>query len=951
MIEYVFERLDDTFRAVALQKEGYASVLAFRGTGTETFVTTVFDWEQNFFEGGVGEKELNGAFSITGTVGPAAEFGPAPTLAQYLASQNGLALTGHSQGGAQAQLAAIKAGNAGADVGQVVTFNSAGINHKEDDDIVPPADRVTHYVNASDVVSVVGETFLEGEVLYYDHTDSKWVDVLVVSTAHTAQWMHSELRGYFPGESFPDSKVITSGLDWSAFTAFDYSPISFAYGQDQEYLEMMIDIISIGYVLDDLEDLNNVLNVPQTVVNLIRDDTDIRTFIDDVLIPALSTRGKLEAARQDYGPFIAKVLNAVGTVAQFIQDGVSFVVDGVIDVVARAQKLTTEIGVIVSGAVFTTVDQTVNGLKMIAGGIHGIGEAILDGIAAGSGAVKDWFIDRLDGPAPVVVQDGAHAGSTPAIIINTADGAGAPLSSTASGSLFLLTAPNSNVLQEKGENVTWGLPENINGLRFVAPLSEFESEALLRTTLSSEPSDQTPLAFTTTDALFVHGVSFGDENIEREVGSAILRIDFDGDGLSDATVTMEGKYRLASFVTEATEDGTYIRYLGNAVPVAENDDRNVLPEGFVTDEDSAFTTANVLVNDSDEDGDVLHISGIDTTSTLGLVLDNGDGTFNYNPNGAFDYLNVGESATDSFVYTVSDGNGGNDTATVTLTINGVNHTFIANDDNGTVNEDSSVTFSFAQLFANDINVDGVNQTITAIDTTGTAGSVVIDTLNRTITYSADADAFDLLATGDTAKDSFKYTLQGSSGETSTATVAISVVGVDDGVSLFGTVRRDILNGTSGEDRIKGNNGNDTLNGLDGSDDLFGENGDDTLNGGNSIDSLFGGNGNDILNGGNGNDWLVGEKGNDTLTGGLGSDVFLFAKSGGNDVITDFTNGFDRIQIAADTGKTSFSQLTITGGTDSYGVVYATVNLGSGGQVTLTGVPTTALDATDFIFSV
>ncbi|PXW81580.1 hemolysin type calcium-binding protein [Nitrosomonas sp. Nm84] len=161
----------------------------------------------------------------------------------------------------------------------------------------------------------------------------------------------------------------------------------------------------------------------------------------------------------------------------------------------------------------------------------------------------------------------------------------------------------------------------------------------------------------------------------------------------------------------------------------------------------------------------------------------------------------------------------------------------------------------------------------------------------------------------------------------------------------------ISHGTPGEDRIKGGNGNDILNGGEGEDNLFGENGNDTLNGGNSIDNLFGGSSNDILNGGNGNDWLAGEKGSDTLTGGSGNDVFSFAKLGDNDTITDFANGFDKIQIAADTGKTSFGQLTITGGTDSHGVVYATVNLDNNNQVTLTGVPQTDLDATDFIFPV
>ncbi len=54
-----------------------------------------------------------------------------------------------------------------------------------------------------------------------------------------------------------------------------------------------------------------------------------------------------------------------------------------------------------------------------------------------------------------------------------------------------------------------------------------------------------------------------------------------------------------------------------------------------------------------------------------LVTLNADGTYSYNPNGAFDALNTGESATDSFSYTVSDGHGGFATTTVDITIDGI----------------------------------------------------------------------------------------------------------------------------------------------------------------------------------------------------------------------------------------------------------------------------------------
>ena len=51
----------------------------------------------------------------------------------------------------------------------------------------------------------------------------------------------------------------------------------------------------------------------------------------------------------------------------------------------------------------------------------------------------------------------------------------------------------------------------------------------------------------------------------------------------------------------------------------------------------------------------------------------------------------------------------------------------------------------------------------------------------------------------------------------------------------------------------------------------------------------------ILNGGSGNDTLIGGRGNDTLTGGDGADKFVV--STGNDVITDYTEGEDIIELS------------------------------------------------------
>jgi VCBS repeat-containing protein len=103
----------------------------------------------------------------------------------------------------------------------------------------------------------------------------------------------------------------------------------------------------------------------------------------------------------------------------------------------------------------------------------------------------------------------------------------------------------------------------------------------------------------------------------------------------------------------------------NAAPLAVDDGGT----GFGTDKSTPITTTSALANDSDPNGDALTISSLDTGGTKGLVMNNGNGTFAYDPNGQFDALEAGEQASDTF-YTVSDGHGGSDTASVIITIYG-----------------------------------------------------------------------------------------------------------------------------------------------------------------------------------------------------------------------------------------------------------------------------------------
>ncbi len=81
-----------------------------------------------------------------------------------------------------------------------------------------------------------------------------------------------------------------------------------------------------------------------------------------------------------------------------------------------------------------------------------------------------------------------------------------------------------------------------------------------------------------------------------------------------------------------------------------------------TNEDEPVTIA-VLGNDSDIDGDKLTVTAASTQT--GSVVINPDGTLTYKPAPDF-------SGTGTIVYTIDDGNGGTDSATVTVAVGAVN---------------------------------------------------------------------------------------------------------------------------------------------------------------------------------------------------------------------------------------------------------------------------------------
>ncbi|MCA9247755.1 MAG: tandem-95 repeat protein, partial [Planctomycetales bacterium] len=216
-----------------------------------------------------------------------------------------------------------------------------------------------------------------------------------------------------------------------------------------------------------------------------------------------------------------------------------------------------------------------------------------------------------------------------------------------------------------------------------------------------------------------------------------------------------------------------------------------------TDEDTVLNvdaTNGVLSNDTDVDlgeqatlvvsqvnGEAANVGSAVTTGKGALITLNADGSFSYDPNGAFESLDDGEQDTDTFTYEVSDVNGATDTATVTVTVTGVNDAPVAVDDLeiATTDEDTEVTINAPGVLANDSDPEGDAISVVSSDTTSTMGATVTVNADGSFTYDpSQSSALNSLNTNESATDSFTYTISDGD-ETDTATVTVLVTGIND----------------------------------------------------------------------------------------------------------------------------------------------------------------------------
>ena len=109
---------------------------------------------------------------------------------------------------------------------------------------------------------------------------------------------------------------------------------------------------------------------------------------------------------------------------------------------------------------------------------------------------------------------------------------------------------------------------------------------------------------------------------------------------------------------------------------------DAVDDAYASDENVIFSDNVITANDSDPDGDALIVSEVGGAagnvgtsvagSDGGLFTIDANGDIEFDPNGEFEALDVGETATTTITYQISDGEGGTDTATVTMTVQGTN---------------------------------------------------------------------------------------------------------------------------------------------------------------------------------------------------------------------------------------------------------------------------------------
>lgn len=277
-----------------------------------------------------------------------------------------------------------------------------------------------------------------------------------------------------------------------------------------------------------------------------------------------------------------------------------------------------------------------------------------------------------------------------------------------------------------------------------------------------------PLAVTTNSSLSVpsRGVLLNDTDVENDPLTASLFVNaVNGDVVLNPdgsfVYTPDANFSGLDTFTYRVSDG---RDISNVATVtltvgAPNTPPIAVTDSLTLDEDTTFTTGNVLTNDSDPDNN--------TPLTARLVAGPSNAaSFSLSSNGAVAYVPTANfNGTDTFTYQAVDSRGGvSGIATATLTVRPVADAPTVQNDSYPVVGNTSVAIAAPGVLANDTDVDGTP--ITAVIVSQPGQGVVTLSSNGSFVYTPNI--------GFVGNDTFTYrATDGALSSTATVTLVVS----------------------------------------------------------------------------------------------------------------------------------------------------------------------------------
>ncbi|QIF02301.1 VCBS domain-containing protein [Roseimicrobium sp. ORNL1] len=294
------------------------------------------------------------------------------------------------------------------------------------------------------------------------------------------------------------------------------------------------------------------------------------------------------------------------------------------------------------------------------------------------------------------------------------------------------------------------------------------------------------------------------------------------------TITDVFNYTASDGTASAGATLTITIFGTNDAPVAN-------PDTNWAQEDGADASGNVLqtlvhagapsgsfsdIADTDVDVESLTVSTVNGSgANVGAAIVGLYGTLTLNSNGSYNYilndalaavqaLDVGETLSEAFTYTASDGTASSASASLTITIFGTNDAPVANADTNWAQEDGAdasgnvlqtlphagaPSGSFSDIADTDVDIEPL--TVSMVNGSGANVGVAIAGLYGTLTLNSngsynyilnDANAtVQGLEAGETITDVFNYTANDSSANSASATLTITIFGSND-APLVGT---------------------------------------------------------------------------------------------------------------------------------------------------------------------